>query len=163
MVDVLRFATLLSLIYVGVLSLPAQRRSSRLWQWDQHFVIDVSIVGDDDAIGVGGIDPYLGGAARHCIHVTIDKMIPHTFPTYEIVQQSDAADGVGHQLVEQSESTLVRGLGLWRDFKKRLITKGSFTTDSEPTSSDSSTRKRKNPSVITTASSQDIDIPRRFH
>ncbi|GJZ59628.1 hypothetical protein Tco_0615444 [Tanacetum coccineum] len=34
MADVLRFATLLSL-YVGVLSLPAQRRSSRLWQWDQ--------------------------------------------------------------------------------------------------------------------------------
>ncbi|GJT80372.1 hypothetical protein Tco_1054714 [Tanacetum coccineum] len=35
MAGVLRFATLLSLIYVGVLSLPAQRRSSRLWQWDQ--------------------------------------------------------------------------------------------------------------------------------
>ncbi|GJT52990.1 hypothetical protein Tco_0988044 [Tanacetum coccineum] len=35
MADVLRFATLLSLIYVGVLSLPAQRMSSRLWQWDQ--------------------------------------------------------------------------------------------------------------------------------
>ncbi|GJZ04013.1 hypothetical protein Tco_0537288 [Tanacetum coccineum] len=35
MADVLRFATLLSL-YVGVLSLLAQRRSSRLWQWDQH-------------------------------------------------------------------------------------------------------------------------------
>ncbi|GJS93038.1 hypothetical protein Tco_0800006 [Tanacetum coccineum] len=35
MAYVLRFATLLSL-YVGVLSLPAQRRSSRLWQWDQH-------------------------------------------------------------------------------------------------------------------------------
>ncbi|GKB03689.1 hypothetical protein Tco_0831832, partial [Tanacetum coccineum] len=35
MAGVLRFATLLSLIYVGVLSLSAQRRSSRLWQWDQ--------------------------------------------------------------------------------------------------------------------------------
>ncbi|GJZ46454.1 hypothetical protein Tco_0594050 [Tanacetum coccineum] len=35
MVIVLCFATLLSLIFVGVLSLPAQRRSSRLWQWDQ--------------------------------------------------------------------------------------------------------------------------------
>ncbi|GJU37638.1 hypothetical protein Tco_1185992 [Tanacetum coccineum] len=34
MAYVLRFATLLSL-YVGVLSLPAQRRSSRLWKWDQ--------------------------------------------------------------------------------------------------------------------------------
>ncbi|GJT22409.1 hypothetical protein Tco_0892346 [Tanacetum coccineum] len=34
MAYVLRFATLLSL-YVGVLSLPAQRKSSRLWQWDQ--------------------------------------------------------------------------------------------------------------------------------
>ncbi|GKC67629.1 hypothetical protein Tco_1100227 [Tanacetum coccineum] len=69
-------------------------------------------------------------------HVTIDKVIPHTFPTYEIVQQSDAADGVGHQLVEQSESTLVRGLGLWRDFKKRLITKdasiNSFLRDDSP-------------------------------
>ncbi|GJY69012.1 hypothetical protein Tco_0471994 [Tanacetum coccineum] len=32
MADVLRFATLLSL---GVLSLSAQPRSSRLWQWDQ--------------------------------------------------------------------------------------------------------------------------------
>ncbi|GKE22828.1 hypothetical protein Tco_1434340 [Tanacetum coccineum] len=40
--------------------------------------------------------------------VTIDKVIPHAFPTYEIVHQSDAADGVGHQLVERFESTLVR-------------------------------------------------------
>nr|GFA53612.1 hypothetical protein [Tanacetum cinerariifolium] len=35
MAGVLHFATLLSLIYVGVLSLQAQRRPSRLWQWDQ--------------------------------------------------------------------------------------------------------------------------------
>nr|GEW23771.1 hypothetical protein [Tanacetum cinerariifolium] len=39
MADVLRYATLLSLIYVGVLSLPTQRRSSRLWQWDQVKVV----------------------------------------------------------------------------------------------------------------------------
>ncbi|GJZ97656.1 hypothetical protein Tco_0670109 [Tanacetum coccineum] len=36
--------------------------------------------------------------------VMINKVIPHAFPTYEIVQQSDAADGVGHRLDERSES-----------------------------------------------------------
>ncbi|GKD69614.1 hypothetical protein Tco_1323704 [Tanacetum coccineum] len=48
MAYVLRFATLLSL-YVGVLSLPAQRRSSRLWQWDQ-----IAIKEDDEIDGCRG-------------------------------------------------------------------------------------------------------------
>ncbi|GJW85472.1 hypothetical protein Tco_0158617 [Tanacetum coccineum] len=48
MAYVLRFATLLSL-YVGVLSLPAQRRSSRLWQWDQ-----IAIEEDDEIDGCRG-------------------------------------------------------------------------------------------------------------
>nr|GFC54924.1 hypothetical protein [Tanacetum cinerariifolium] len=39
--------------------------------------------------------------------VTIDNVIPHAFPTYKIVHQSDVADGVGHQLVERFVSTLV--------------------------------------------------------
>ncbi|GJT18017.1 hypothetical protein Tco_0876723 [Tanacetum coccineum] len=56
MADVLRFATLLSLIYVGVLSLPTQRKSSRLWQWDQFGFVLMSTLEEDEK----AVDAYNG-------------------------------------------------------------------------------------------------------
>ncbi|GJT55420.1 hypothetical protein Tco_0990474 [Tanacetum coccineum] len=58
MAYVLRFATLLSL-YIGILSLPAQSMSSRLWQWDQ------TVVAAMDGVSYGS---HTSGSEPHKLH-----------------------------------------------------------------------------------------------
>ncbi|GJX96861.1 hypothetical protein Tco_0352659 [Tanacetum coccineum] len=68
MAYVLRFATLLSL-YIGVLSLQAQRRSSRLWQWDQGRMAGMTSMGRMGDTGHLGGESLgrLGGQDMGCL------------------------------------------------------------------------------------------------
>ncbi|GJY94373.1 hypothetical protein Tco_0510734 [Tanacetum coccineum] len=84
MADVLRFATLLSLIYVGVLSLPAQRRSSRLWQWDQITIVDYKLTylsGTSTTVLINGFHTLKGdkmasfGTKTNVMCITKDNIV----------------------------------------------------------------------------------------
>nr|GEW00260.1 hypothetical protein [Tanacetum cinerariifolium] len=65
----------------------------------------------------------------YCRPVMIDRVIPHEFLTYEVIQQSDVVDDTNWSIDLNP---------------KEPHHQGSFITDFEPASFDSRTRKRKN-------------------